>query len=490
MPATIASWRQNERKAESMSWFLAYTIIAWLLRLSMVPTVLRRQLAPGAAIAWLGVVFLHPYIGWALYLAVGETRLDPLRTRVHAQIVTLFRGKHEDGSAQGDSKADLHPIYRPMALQAEKISGLPIRRGNAVQFLPSCKQLIDSLVADIDAAKSRAHLLYYIFADDDTGNPVAAALTRAAARGVKCRVLADAVASRPFFYRNGLESRLIAAGVEVAAAQPVARFRRGLPRVDLRNHRKLSVIDGALAYAGSHNLINPDYGGRRGAPWIDVTGRFTGPIVGELESVFCEDWAFETGNLLEVSITGHDTGQTPMQVVPTGPGEPGKTYRRLLLEAIQCARERIILTTPYFVPDEPTLVSLMMAADRGVDVKLIVPEHPDHIFAAAAGRAHFATLMDAGIAIHLYRPGLLHSKTTTVDDAFALFGSANLDVRSFNLNFELSVLMYGKEVTTNLRAIQEEYLSNSSRVENEQWKRRSALRRYADGAICLLSPLL
>ena len=150
----------------------------------------------------------------------------------------------------------------------------------------------------------------------------------------------------------------------------------------------------------------------------------------------------------------------------------------------------MILTTPYFVPDEPTLIALMMAADRGVKVQLVVPERSDHMLTAAAGRAHFSRLLEAGVSIHLYRPGLLHAKTATIDDAFALFGSANLDVRSFNLNFELSALLYGRDTTERLRSVQLEFLADAPPVDAVKWASRSRIRRYAESALSLFSPLL
>jgi cardiolipin synthase len=333
-----------------------------------------------------------------------------------------------------------------------------------------------------------------MFVPDETGRRVATAVERAARRGVTCRIIADAVASRSFFHHTcGVLAKLRSAGVQVTAALPVALIQRQLPRMDLRNHRKLAVIDGKIGYAGSHNLVNPDYGGRHGGPWVDVTGRFTGPVVSELAIVFAEDWGFETGQILEVSTAGDaaplDQG-TPMQVVPTGPTSPDENFRRVFLAAIQSARTRVMMTTPYFVPDEPTLVSLTMAADRGAEVDLLLPQTPDHFFTAAAGRAHFSRLMAAGVKIHLYRPGLLHTKSTTVDDTFAIFGSANLDVRSFNLNFELTTLLYGSEVTGRLRKIQESYLADSVLLDSDAWARRPVVRQYAESAISLLSPLL
>jgi cardiolipin synthase len=475
--------------SNNIYWLIAYLTIAWVIRVIMVPTVLRRQFAPGAAVAWLGIVFLHPYIGGVLFLTLGENRLGSGRLARHREVLLRYRPGVIDQSQQ-PKHADLSLPHEAMILQAEKISGLPVLQGNQVEFFTAAETLVQRLVADIDAAQSQVQLLYYMIVGDATGRAVVAAVERAAARGVKCRVIADAVASRAFFHRHGLARPLIAAGVQVIAAMQVAPIRRGLPRMDLRNHRKLAVIDDSIAYGGSHNMVNPDYGGRHGGPWVDVTGRYTGPIVSEMAKLFAEDWAFETGEYLEPRAPSPAAGDTAMQVVPTGPSSPAETYRRLLLAAVQSAREKLILTTPYFVPDEPTLVSLKMAANRGVQVNLLVPKVPDHMFAAAAGRAHFTSLLEEGVRIFLYRPGLLHAKTTTVDDGFAIMGSANLDVRSFNLNFELSVVLYGKEVTNRLRAIQETYLADSIPLTAQDWGRRSAVKRYADSAITLLSPLL
>jgi cardiolipin synthase len=485
-----------------MTWFafyVAYVVVGWGIRAGMVTVVLRRQFAPGASVAWLGIVFLHPYIGLALYLLVGESRLGSRRAERHREIVARFRDpERHAGRIPHQTTPVSEPPYQPMILQAEKISGLPVLAGNRVDFLTDTEQFRQRLCADISAAGQSVHLLYYIIANDRTARAVGDALAQAVRRGVKCRVIADGLASRRFFYRRGLARQLIAAGVEVVAALPVAPIRRRLARMDLRNHRKLAIIDGQTAYAGSHNIINADYGGRHGGPWIDVTGRFTGPIVGELASIFAEDWAFETGQEIEIPYPDrHDpppddpsAQDVPAQVVATGPSQPDGTYRRLLLAAIQTARRQLILTTPYFVPDETTVLSMMMAADRGVDVKLILPQIPDHFFAAAAGRAHFHSLLRSGVAIHQYQGGLIHSKTTTVDDAFALFGSANIDVRSFSLNFELSVLLYGQPITQRLREIQREYLSHSPAVEAADWNRRPLVNEYADRAVGLLSPLL
>jgi len=476
-----------------MNWLAVYVSVGWLIRAGMIPVILRRQFAPGAGVAWLGIIFLHPYIGLALYMAIGETRLGPHRVERHRELIEYFRSPIRAAHPQHlDALAHLDASYEPMIRQVEKISGLPVLCGNTIDLLADSSAMIDRLVADIDAARSQVHLLYYIFAPDATGQKVADALEAAVRRGVVCRVLADAVASRTFFRRRGLVRRLKAAGVRVAAALPVAPIQRRLPRMDLRNHRKLAVIDDRIALIGSQNVIDADYGGRRGAPWVDLTLRIAGPAVQELAIVFAEDWAFETNEVLEVhtAADGPVPDGTPMQTVPTGPTSSGESFRRVLLGAIQCARERIVLTTPYFVPDEPTLVALLMAADRGVDVTLMMPRKPDHLLTAAAGRAHFSRLLEAGVRVFLYRPGLLHSKTVLIDDTVAIVGTANLDVRSFNLNFELSVLMYGKTAAMRLAQVQAGYLSESCPLDPAQWAARPAVRRYIDSAISLLSPLL
>ena len=471
-------------------WITAYLAIGWAIRVGMIPVVLRRYFTPGASIAWLGIVFLHPYIGFTLYLLVGESRLGPGRVARHKELVAHYRGE-QAAPPNPKSVCDppLNDLCRPIALQAHKISRMPVVSGNSFQLIDDSSQMVDRLVADIDAAASKVHLLYYILADDSTGRRVTAALAAAASRGVRCRLLADAFASRAIFSRHGLAERLRGQGIEVAAALPTSPLRRR----DLRDHRKLAIIDDRVALVGSQNLINPDYGGRRGAPWCDLTGRIIGPVVRELAIVFAEDWAFETGQLLDVP---HPEQLAPepdgvaMQVVPTGPVFRSESFRRVVLGAIQSARQRLILTTPYFVPDEPTLVSLMMAADRGVEVSLLLPAVPDHLFTAAAGRAHFSALLEAGVGIFLYRPGLLHAKSITVDDAVAVLGSANLDVRSFNLNFELSVLMYGAAATDQLYRIQARYLADSHRLDPAEWGARPIIRQYLDSAVSLISPLL
>ena len=460
----------------------------------MTPVILGRQFAPGAAVAWLGIIYIHPYVGFTLYMLIGESRLGPHRVERHRELVHRYRGSVSLKTA--NYECEVPATLQPMIRQATNISSLPVLDGNCVELLGNSHEMIRRLAADIDAASNRVNLLYYIIGNDESGSVIIDALVRARKRGVSCRLLADAIGCRDFLHPHGLSSKLYAAGVNIAAALPVAPLSRRLPRMDMRNHRKLAVIDGTIGYCGSQNLINDDYGGRHGAPWVDLTARLTGPVAHELELIFAEDWAFETNELLELpspaEIVASDgnSATSLMQVVPTGPTSNDEHYRRLLLGAVQSAQRTLTLTSPYFVPDEPTLVGLAMAADRGVDVNLLVPRIGDHFFTHAAGRSNFRTLLDAGIHIHLFNGGLLHGKTVLVDESLAMVGSANLDVRSFNLNFELTVLLYGGDAIPKLQAWHAWCLSKCVPVDPNVWNSRSALAKYADSAIALLSPLL
>jgi cardiolipin synthase len=468
-----------------MHWFAVYVAIGWIIRAGMIPTVLRRNFAPGASMAWLGIVFLHPYIGLSLYITFGESRLGPGRVRHHQQLLKHYAL----ADPQTDQSAELAADYRSLVHLATRVGQMPVAGGNTVEFFTDSPTMVSRLVADIESATSQVHLLYYILSPDATGQRILTALKSAAAKGVKCRVIVDQFASRSDFRKSGFAAQLTSAGVEVIAALPSSLLRRR----DLRNHRKLSVIDNRLAYTGSQNLINPDYGGKRGGPWVDLSGRITGPIVAEFAAVFASDWAFETNQQLPappINSIPQISGGAPMQIVPTGPVSPAESFRRLFLGIADSAQHQLVLTTPYFVPDEATLLALQTAADRGVQVVLILPETSDNIFTAAAGRAHYSTLLDAGIAIHLYQPGLIHAKLITVDNTLAVFGSANLDVRSFHLNFELTTLVYSEDAASRLHAIQQTYITNSRQLKSDEWARRSAIAKYADAAVALISPLL
>jgi cardiolipin synthase len=312
---------------------------------------------------------------------------------------------------------------------------------------------------------------------------------------VRCRVLVDDVGSRELL-RSQLARRMRSAGVRLRSALPVQPLRRLFERMDIRNHRKILVIDGRLAFSGSQNIVNADYGNKKVGSWHDLMGVFQGPIVTQLQTVFLEDWAFETGEILDeeehVLPEVVSMGAMAAQVMATGPSheEDRETIERVLLAAFNTAQRRIIITTPYLIPNESTVLALSMATDRGVVVDVVAPAKSDKPLVRAAARHYYDQLLEAGVNIHLHGDGLLHAKTITVDDSMALLGSTNLDRRSFNLNFEVNVLMYGREIVSKLRFAQQDYIDTSIVLNAERWAARPMWRRYLQSFAALFSPLL
>ncbi|HBO44690.1 MAG TPA: cardiolipin synthase [Planctomycetaceae bacterium] len=441
--------------------------------------------------AWLLVIFFFPVPGLVLYLLIGENRLPRRRAGRHARLLEDLGeiGRRLEGHP-AVVHPDLPPDQEPFVLLAERLGSLPIVGGNEGRLMTDTDEVIDRLVEDIDAAERHVHLLYYIYANDKTGMKVAEALTRAAARGVKCRVLVDAVGSRPML--KSLASRLTSQGVELYPALPVSLFRRGFARLDLRNHRKLAVIDGRIAYAGSQNIVNADYG-HKDLAWHDMSVRLIGPVVLELQTVFVGDWYFETNEVL----AGEDIfpeppmlGPIAAQTLPSGPDYPTENYQRMVVSAMHAARRQVVITSPYFVPDEAFLQAIEVAVLRGVTVEIILPRRCDQVLVGAASRAYYEDLLRLGVKLHLFDDGLLHAKTMSVDDSVALVGSSNFDIRSFELNFEISLLFYGADMTGYLRHLQRGYMAQSRQLTPEEWSRRPRLNRVGENIARLLSPLL
>jgi cardiolipin synthase len=468
-----------------------FIAVEWLIALAMVPVVLARR-RPSTALAWLLVIFMFPIVGLCIYLLVGETRLGRRRARRYAEarrvIETIpHREMHRPHVVEPRIRAEQRDLVR----LTERLSHMPVLGGNSVDMFGEGGEMIDALVRDIEAARSHVHLLYYIFASDETGLRVAEAVARASGRGVTCRVLVDDAGSKFAFSRA--ESILRRAHVRTRRMLPVSLPRMLLARLDVRNHRKLAVIDGAIAFVGSQNIVNAGVGPRRRGEWRDLTVRLTGPAVIALQTVFTEDWYAETDELLEgdeIYPRPRVFSGTAVQIAPSGPDSTQEAFGHLIVSAVHEARERVTITTPYFVPDEPTLQALRIAALRGVEVEIVVPRRSDAPLVDAACRSHLDPLMEAGVRVYLHGPAVLHSKTLAVDDSFVLIGSGNLDIRSFALNYELNVILYGPRVTDELRRHQVGYLSEARVVDPDEWRRRSLIGRMLDRIANLLSPLL
>jgi cardiolipin synthase len=349
----------------------------------------------------------------------------------------------------------------------------------------------------VDRAKSTCHLEFYIWNEGGSADEVCEALIRAAKRQVVCRVLVDAVGSADFLKSNSAR-RLKNSGVELVAALPVGPIRMAFVRADLRLHRKIVVIDGEVGYTGSFNLVDPRFFKQKAhvGQWVDAMVRMGGPAVQALGTIFLWDWEIETAQGIEELEQTSDlralppVGTANVQVVPSGPGYKSDSIHQLLITAIYAARRELIMTTPYFVPDESVVTALQSAALRGVDVSIILPEKVDSRLVHYASRSYFDDLLASGVRIHRFKGGLLHTKSILVDGTIALFGSVNLDMRSFWLDFEITLLIYDTDFGARLRRLQQGYLEMSESIDPAVWQQRSARERFIENGAQLFAPLL
>ncbi len=454
----------------------------------------RRGRKPAVATAWIVTVMALPLAGIGLYLLVGESRVGRRRAARHAAIVakvdTPTVHRHQDPRSM---QVTLNEDQRQLAALATSVSHGPVLGGNRVDLSGDSAANIDRMVADIDAARRHVHLLTYIFLNDAAGRSIAQALARAARRGVATRLLVDALGSKAFL---SSETRMLLekAGVQVTAALPVSLVRAVLARLDLRNHRKLLVVDGQVAWTGSQNIAEAAFAPKaRYAPWVDCVVRIEGPLARELQVVFVEDWSMERDEDLSEVLAIEPTFQpegVAGQAVATGPNFGNDSMTSLVQAAVQLARREIVLTTPYFVPDLPMQAALGVAARRGVATHLVLPRRNDSWLVQRASRGLYEELLACGVRIHEFTGGLLHAKTIVVDRMVSVVTSANLDRRSFELNFEMGVLLYDERLSERLRRLQQGYMDRSEEMDLVRWRRRPMGRRLLEGAAGLMSPLL
>ncbi len=468
-----------------------------LLVAGLAVRILFRHLPVGTTLAWLIVLFVLPVLGPALYLFIGENRLGQKRARRWGEIHDLYR--EWQGQLKARASIDwraLHPRAESLASHGESITGFAALQGHALELLPGWDSFVDALVADIEAARRTCHLEFYIWESAGRTGEIYTALARAAARGVICRVLVDDVGSSAFL-KSREAAGLRKVGVKVVASLPVGLFRMLFVRMDLRNHRKIVVIDGEIGYTGSMNLVDPEHFKAESGlgRWVDAMARLRGPAVEVLNGAFLEDWELETDEGMDILETADihsvaEQGDAVVQVVPSGPGLNRASIHQLLLSLLYSAERELVLTTPYFVPDESMVTALVSASRRGVAVTLNVPERLDSVLARHAGAACFDELLSAGVRIAHYEPDLLHTKAITVDGRMAVIGSVNIDMRSLWLNFEISLFIYDPGCAARVRALQESYLRDSVELHPEAWRGRPATTRVAEGVLRLLGPML
>ncbi len=471
-----------------MQWSVLYLLSEWIIRILMLVYVPQRRTA-AASRTWLLLIFLLPWPGLILYMVFGRIYVSRARLALYDQASSHLRQVQRHLSNLVGADSEITKDLQPIVSLATQLGEFHPFAGNQVEFLTDYEGTVENLIRDIAAARHQVHLLFYIYAPDSVGYRVTDALQQASRRGVQCRVLLDAVGSKAGLRAFG--TRMRAAGIDVRAALPVGLFRRNAARFDLRNHRKLAVIDGRIAYTGSQNLVEGTF--VPGYPNEELMVRVQGPVVAQLQAVFLADFAMETRKPLgeaehfpEVVLAGKSIAQA----IPSGPGYHRENARDLILELLYAARERVGIVTPYFVPDEPVLVAMQAATRRGVKVQLIVPEHTNQWVTHLAQQSYYEDLLESGVELYLYRPRFLHAKHVSVDRHIAFVGSTNIDIRSFALNAELNLLIYDTQVATQLREIQEQCLLRSRRLETAEWRQRRLIPKVLQNTARLADSLL
>ncbi|MGB1585551.1 MAG: cardiolipin synthase [Thermoplasmatota archaeon] len=458
-----------------MDWqvWLSYgvTIGIPLVMLFIVP----RNREPGSAIAWLLIIALLPLVGLVIFWILGNPKLPRRRRRKQAEVDEILRAAVRNAREHGEVP-DVG-IHQDLAQLMERLGGLPPTQGNAVEVYEAYHHPLEAMVDAVNAAQRYVHVQYYILAMDATTEPVIAALERAAKRGVAVRVLFDHIGSRAYPRHAQMLRRFDEANIRWRRMLPVLPWRGAFARPDLRNHRKIVVVDGHTAFAGSQNLIDRSYlvpkNRRKGIQYQEVVFQVQGPAAASLDVVFRTDWMAETDEHLDEVIETATPGSVICQVLPSGPAHEHENNLIVFNQLAYRAKQRLTLINPYFVPDSSFVAALTTAAQRGVRVQLITCAEGDHKLLDHAQRSYYERLLRAGVHIALYpAPELLHSKTLTIDDDLAIIGSSNLDMRSFHLNMEVTTLFYGAQVNQAVRAIETSYLAKCTEIELGEWMRR------------------
>jgi cardiolipin synthase len=470
----------------------ALSIFFWGAALALVPFVLVRRKEPSATIAWLLVLLFLPALGAILFLLFGRDRVRwPAKRKraldavVRAQVAA---SREEEASTQVVLDSALE---RSLFRIGCRLAHFRATGGNRVEVLVDGNSTYERIGAAIDAAQHHVHAQFYLIRDDATGRWFRDRLVAAAKRGVTVRLLMDGYGC--FALGVGWQRPLRKAGARIAVFLPMRSVL--LQPVNLRNHRKILVVDGQIAFTGGFNVGDEYRGQMRGVGgWKDVHLRIEGPAAGELQKVFFQDWAFATSEPIDPAEyfpkTAQSCGDAAIAVVTSGPDTHTEAIHRLFFGAIVGAEREVLLTTPYFVPTESLMVAMEIAAIRGVDLKLMLPARSNHRVTFHAGRSFYSQLLEAGVEVREYVPGIVHAKTLVADRSVSLVGSANMDLRSFRLNFEVHTLVHDPATATTLGQAFRDDVADSRRVELESWKQRAWTLRIKEGAARLVSPLL
>jgi len=474
-------------------------IVVMVLNIFLALTVIfleRRNIS--ATWSWIMILFFIPIFGFILYLVLGQKlkkrKLHKLLGE-HRVIIqnTLQNQKSQIRSRELQFTDPATENYREVIYMNLRTGYSLYTSNNEVEIFIDGNQKFDSLLEDIAAATHHIHLVYYIVRDDDLGRRLIHALTERAKQGIEVKFLYDHIGS------SRLPKRFFAEFI-AAGGETVAFFPSKIPylnlKINYRNHRKLVIIDGTIGYIGGFN-IGDEYLGlsKQFGPWRDTHLKIYGGAVLQMQAQFLMDWNLATHSTLDLNeqyfpVEEVKTGTIGMQLVASGPDSEYQQIKDAFVKLIYKAHHSICLQTPYFIPDESLMTALKVAANCGVDVKIMLPKIPDHFFVHWATQSYLGELLEAGVKCYLYEKGFMHAKTLVVDEKVASVGTANFDIRSFKLNFEMNAFIYDSQTAVNLKRIFDQDLTYSEQLTLDIYNLRPRSARFKESISRLLSPIL
>ncbi len=454
---------------------------------------------PAAAIGWILLIIIVPGLGLLLFWLLGTQKLPAKRMEAQAAITDRILARVPSMHVVGE-RADWPEWLASAAQLSHNLGALPMVEGNAIRLIEGYTDSFDAMIEEIDQAASYVHVEFYILAVDHTTRPLFESLARAQARGVKVRVLVDHLAHVLNQPRKETVAFFEEHGIEWQGMLPLRPFKGQWQRPDMRNHRKLVVVDGRVGFTGSQNLIDSSYNKpkniKRGLHWVDLMMRVEGQVVRQLDAVFITDWFSETQELLPFDETPLEPSMDASaslfdaQVLPSGPCFEADNNLKLFTTLLHKANRRISITSPYFVPEESIMLAMTSAAQRGVEVELFASEIGDQALVYHAQRSYYEELLRAGVRIYLYEaPAVLHAKHFSIDESVAVVGSSNMDIRSFSLDLEVSMLVHGRAFVDELRRVQDHYRARSTEVQLDEWLARPRRERVRDNLARLTSAI-
>lgn len=433
-----------------------------------------------------------PLVGTIFFFLIGSTKLSKKRRLEQKYITQTAKRLSENLTSEGHTAVVAEP-YAHKAKLAESLTGLVPTKNNSVEVLSGYDELIQDMTMAVNRAKEYVYVEFFAMALDATTEQFFEAMERAVNRGVKVYVLFDFLGSRKYPGYHIMKVRLTEIGVKWRTILPINLRPSKYNRPDLRNHRKIVVVDNSEAYTGSLNMIEKTYHRKDTISYIELAVHLKGPAVNELAAVFAGDWLHETGQTLNHFLTNAiqpTKGNKAVQIVPSGPGYNHENNLKFFVALIQGARSSVTITNPYLVPDESLLGALISAALRGVKVSILNSQAIDQWMVGHAQRSYYDELMTTGVTISLYKkPQLVHEKFIVIDNETSVVGSSNLDIRSFELNHECVVAIYDKQVSKKLAGHHQELLKNSEKLHIKKWRKRSRWHSFLDSMARLTSAL-